>query len=348
MDTDLLRMISEAPGVSGFEHGVNKIIEAELKGHGIEIRKDVFGNLYATKGSGGETLMIAAHMDEIGLIVKHIDGKGFIRFAKLGGVPDHILLGQRVFVHGAKKMMRGVIGCKAIHVMKDDERKQLVTYDKMFIDTGADRDALEKSGVRTGAPITLDRGLAELEGDLIVGRAMDDRAGCYMLLEALKRAKPASRVVGVFTVQEEVGLRGATIGASKVKPAAGIAIDTTIAGDHPEIGESEAPIKIGGGIAVLVADGRRDSLGGGLIANPRIREWIVETAEKSKIPYQMEILEGGTTDAAAMQVVMEGVPSGVLSIPSRYVHSFSEVVSKRDLDNGIKLLVKLMESKIPA
>jgi endoglucanase len=181
----------------------------------------------------------------------------------------------------------------------------------------------------------------------MVGKAMDDRAGCYMLLEALRRAKPACRVVGVFTVQEEVGLRGATIGAYRVKPNVGIAIDTTIAGDHPEIGESEAPVKLGGGVTIMVADGRRDSLGGGLIANPRIREWMVETAKKSNIPYQLEILEGGTTDAAAMQIVMEGVPSGVLSIPSRYVHSFSEVVSKKDLDNGIRLLVKLMESKLP-
>jgi putative aminopeptidase FrvX len=348
MDIDLLRRISEAPGVSGFEHGVPKIIEKELEGHGVEIERDRFGNLYATKGSGGQTLMVAAHTDEIGLIVKYIDDKGFIRFAKLGGVPDHILLAQRVFVHGKKKTLRGVIGCKAIHVMKEDERKQLVAYDKMFIDTGADKAILEKNGVGIGTPITLDRGLTELEGDLMVGKAMDDRAGCYMLLEALKRAKPSCRVVAVFTVQEEVGLRGATVGASRVKPTVGIAIDTTIAGDHPEIGESEAPVKVGGGVTVLVVDGRRDSLGGGLIANPKVREWMVETAEKSKIPYQLEILEGGTTDAAAMQVVMEGVPSGVLSIPSRYVHSFSEVVSKKDLDNGIKLLVKLMESKLPA
>lgn len=348
MDIDLLKRISEAPGVSGFEGGVPEIIRKELEGQVNDVAKDTFGNLYATKGSGAQTLMIAAHTDEIGLIVKHVDAKGFIRFAKLGGVPDHILLGQRVFVHGAKKMLRGVIGCKAIHVMKDDEKKQLVTYDKMFIDTGADKVSLEKNGIGIGTPITLDRGLSELEGNLIVGKAMDDRAGCYMLLEALRRAKPASKVVAVFTVQEEVGLRGATIGASRVKPAVGIAIDTTIAGDHPDINESEAPVKVGGGVTVLVADGRRDSLGGGLIANPKIREWIIATAEKAKIPYQLEILEGGTTDAAAMQITMEGVPSGVLSIPSRYVHSFSEVVSKKDLDNGIKLLVKLMESKLPA
>jgi endoglucanase len=347
MDLDLLKRISEAPGVSGFEYGIPELIKKELKGHVDEISEDSFGNLYAVKGSGEPTLMVAAHTDEIGLIVKYIDSKGFIRFAKLGGVPDHVLLGQRVFVHGTKKMLRGVIGCKAIHVMNEVEKKQLVTYDKMFIDTGSKKDTLAKLGVGVGTPITLDRGLSELEGDLIVGKSMDDRAGCYMLLEALNKSKPSCRVVGVFTVQEEVGLRGATIGASRVKPAVGIAIDTTIAGDHPEIGESDAPVSLGSGVTILVVDGRRDSLGGGLIANPRIRGWMVEVAKRSNIPYQLEILEGGTTDAAAMQIVTEGVPSGVLSIPSRYAHSFSEVVSKKDLDNGIRLLVKLMESKLP-
>jgi putative aminopeptidase FrvX len=347
MDINLLKAISEAPGVSGFEYGVLEIIKKELKGHVDEISEDKFGNLYVKKGKGTKTMMIAAHTDEIGLLVKHIDDKGFIRFAKLGGVPDHILLAQRVWIHGMKKRIRGVIGCKAIHVMKDDERKQLVTYDKMFIDTGATKDQLENLGVKVGTPITIDRNLTELENDVIVGRAMDDRAGCYLLVEALKRAMPINTMVGVFTVQEEVGLRGATISAFAVKPDIGIAIDTTIAGDHPEITESDAPTKLGKGPSILVADGRRDSLAGGTIANPIVRGWMMEVAEKTRIPYQLEVLEGGTTDAAAMQLSQEGTPSGCISIPSRYVHSCSEVVSKKDLDNGIKFLVKMMESKLP-
>jgi endoglucanase len=347
MDINLLREVSEAPGVSGFEYGIPEIIKKELKGFVNEIREDKFGNLYVQKGKGTKTIMIAAHTDEIGLLVKHIDDKGFIRFAKLGGVPDHILLGQRVWIHGMNKRIRGVIGCKAIHVMRDEERKQLVTYDKMFIDPGATKDQLAKLGVKVGTPITIDRNLSELENDVIVGRAMDDRAGCYMLIEALKRARPTNRMVGVFTVQEEVGLRGATISAFAVKPDIGIAVDTTIAGDHPEIAESEAPVKLGGGPSILVADGRRDSLAGGTIANPIVRGWMMELAEKAGIPYQLEVLEGGTTDATAMQIAHEGVPSGCISIPSRYVHSCSEVVSKKDLENGIKFLVKMMESKLP-
>jgi endoglucanase len=347
MDLNLLREVSEAPGVSGFEYGIPAIIKKKLKGTVDEMREDKFGNLYVQKGKGIKTIMIAAHTDEIGLLVKHIDDKGFIRFAKLGGVPDHILLGQRVWIHGMKKRIHGVIGCKAIHIMKEEERKQLVAYDKMFIDAGATKDQLAKLGIKVGTPITIDRNLVELENDIIVGRAMDDRAGCYLLIEALKRAKPTNKVVGVFTVQEEIGLRGATISAFVVKPDIGIAIDTTIAGDHPEIAESEAPVKLGNGPSILVADGRRDSLTMGTIANPIVRGWMMELAEKGHIPYQLEVLEGGTTDATAIQMAQQGVPSGCLSIPSRYVHSCSEVISKKDLENGIKFLVMMMESKLP-
>lgn len=341
---DLLKRVSEAPGISGFEYGIAKLLKKELEGIADKIQEDRFGNLYVYKGKGSKTIMITAHTDEIGLIVKHVDDRGFIRFAKVGGVPDHVLLGQRVHVHGKHKRLSGTIGCKAIHVMKEDERKQLVTYDKMFVDTGATKEQLTKCGVRVGTPITVERGITELENGLIVGRAMDDRAGCFMLIEALKKANPINRIVAVFTVQEEVGLRGATVSSFVVKPDVGIAIDTTIAGDHPEIGESEAPIKLGLGPTLVVADGRRDSLGGGLIANPSVIGWLTDLADKLNIKYQFEVLEGGTTDATAIQLSRDGVPSGCIAIPARYVHSFSEVVSKADIENGVKLLVGIMEN----
>ncbi|MGQ9759595.1 MAG: M42 family metallopeptidase [Candidatus Methanomethylicaceae archaeon] len=344
---DLLEKVSGAPGVSGFEYGITEILKKELQGSVDKIKEDRFGNLYVYKGKGSKTLMITAHTDEIGLIVKHIDERGFIRFAKVGGITDHVLLGQRVYVHGKYKRLSGTIGCKAIHLMKEDERKQLVPYDKMFVDTGATKDQLEKYGVRIGTPITIEKGVTELENDLIVGRAMDDRVGCFMLVEALKRANPVNSVVAVFTVQEEVGLRGATISSFVVKPDVGIAIDTTVAGDHPEIGESEAPIKLGSGPTLVVADGRRDSLAAGLIVNPSVIGWLMDLSDKLKIKYQLEVLEGGTTDATAIQLSREGVPSGCVAIPARYVHSFSEVVSKNDIENCIKLLVGLMENVPP-
>ncbi|MCC6013332.1 MAG: M42 family metallopeptidase [Candidatus Verstraetearchaeota archaeon] len=343
---ELLRKISEAPGVSGFEYSISEIIKKELQGFVDKIEEDKFGNIYAYKGNGEKTIMITAHMDEIGLIVKHIDDKGFIRFAKIGGIPDHVLLGQRVIIHGKYKKVYGVIGCKAIHIMKEEERKQLVTYDKMFIDTGLSKEQLEKYGIGIGTPITIERDLIELENDLIVGKAMDDRAGCYILIEALRKAKPVNRIVAVFTVQEEVGLRGATISSYNVKPDIGIAIDTTIAGDHPEVSESEAPVKIGKGPVIVVADGRRESLGGGLLANSLVVNWLIELANRLGIKYQLGVLEGGTTDAAAIQLSRGGIPSGCISIPTRYLHTFSEVVSKKDLEDGIKLVIGLMESKI--
>ncbi len=343
---ELLKKISEAPGVSGFEYGISEIIKKELQGFVDKIEGDKFGNIYVYKGNGEKTIMITAHIDEIGLIVKHIDNRGFIRFAKIGGVPDHVLLGQRVLIHGKYKKINGVIGCKAIHIMKEEERKQLITYDKMFIDTGLSKEQLEKYGIGIGTPITIERDLIELENDLIVGRAMDDRAGCYILIEALKRAKPVNKIVGVFTVQEEVGLRGATISSYNVKPDIGIAIDTTIAGDHPEISESEAPVKIGNGPVIVIADGRRESLGGGLLANSLIVNWLIEIANKLDIKYQLGVLEGGTTDAAAIQLSRGGIPSGCISIPTRYLHTFSEVISKKDIEDGIKLVIGIMESKI--
>jgi endoglucanase len=343
---ELLRKISEAPGVSGFEYGISEIIKKELQGFVDKIEEDKFGNIYAYKGNGEKTIMITAHMDEIGLIVKHIDDKGFIRFAKIGGILDHVLLGLRVIIHGKYKKVYGVIGCKAIHIMKEEERKQLVTYDKMFIDTGLSKEQLEKYGIGIGTPITIERDLIELENDLIVGKAMDDRAGCYILIEALRKAKPVNRIVAVFTVQEEVGLRGATISSYNVKPDIGIAIDTTIAGDHPEVSESEAPVKIGKGPVIVVADGRRESLGGGLLANSLVVNWLIELANRLGIKYQLGVLEGGTTDAAAIQLSRGGIPSGCISIPTRYLHTFSEVVSKKDLEDGIKLVIGLMESKI--
>jgi putative aminopeptidase FrvX len=182
---------------------------------------------------------------------------------------------------------------------------------------------------------------------MVIGKAMDDRAGCYVLIEALRRANPKSKIVAVFTVQEEVGLRGATITSFAVKPDMGMAIDTTIAGDHPEISEQESSAKIGKGPAIVVADGRKDSLAYGMIGNPIVRGWMMDVADSEKIPYQLEVLEGGTQDATAIQITHAGVPSGSISIPSRYVHSFSEIVSKRDLEECVRLLVKFMETKMP-
>mgnify|MGYP000170859306 CR=1 FL=1 len=347
---ELLKNLSEACGASGFEYSVQNVIKKELEGHVSSLTSDSMGNLIAVKGEGDLSLMVAAHMDELGLIVKHIDDKGFIRFAKLGGVPDHVLLGKRVRIHTSKGMVEGVIGCKAIHVMKEDERKQLVTYDKMFIDIGAHSlNEAQALGVKVGDPITIYMDMFELGGDLVCGKAFDDRAGCAVLIELLRRIEdPPFKLYGVFTVQEEVGLKGATVSAFALNPTVGVAVDTTIAADHPGAQDHEAPVKLGKGPVILVADGRRDSLSGGLIANAKVREWLVNAAERASIPYQLEVLEGGTTDATAIHLSQRGIPAGVLSIPSRYTHSFSEVVSLNDLENCVKLLVEAVKIGLPS
>ncbi|MEM2211778.1 MAG: M42 family metallopeptidase [Candidatus Nezhaarchaeales archaeon] len=344
---DLLRDLSMAPGVSGFEYSVSEVIKRALNGVVDSISEDALGNIIAVKDGGGPSIMVAAHLDEIGLMVKHVDDKGFIRFAKLGGVPDHVLLGQVVSIHTPKGRVRGVIGCKAIHVMKEDERSKLVTYDKMFIDIGAkNAQEVKELGITVGTPITIDKGLIELRNNMVSGKAFDDRAGCTALIEALRASKPRNKVYAVFTIQEEVGLRGATVSAYTVNPRLGLAVDVTIAGDHPEIPEQEAPIKVGAGPVIVAADGRRDSLGGGLIVNPKVRSWLISLAEKSGIPYQLEVLEGGTTDATAIQLSRGGVPCGVIAIPTRYTHSFNEVISLNDLENAAKLIRASLESEL--
>ncbi len=346
---ELLKKLSEAPGVPGFEYSVSNVIQTELKDAVNSIYTDKLGNLICVKeGLNKKSIMIAAHMDEIGLIVKHIDEKGFLRFAKLGGISDHLLLGSRVIVHTKKGPLYGVIGCKPIHLMKEDERKQLVTYDKMFIDIGAkSKDEAVKFGVKVGDPITLDRNLIQLKNNLVCGKAFDDRVGCAILVEVLKRSKPKNRVYGVFTVQEEVGLRGATVSAFSINPDVGIAVDVTTSADHPEVAEHESPVKVGLGPAILVADGRRDSLSGGLISNINLRNKIIGLAEKLGIPYQVEVVEGGTTDATAIQLTQKGIPACVISIPTRYVHSFSEVLSLTDVENLVKLLKVFIEEEEP-
>jgi len=346
---ELLRRLSEAPGVSGFEHNVHDIVKRELEGYVSSFSTDAMGNLVAVKGEGDRSLMIAAHIDELGLIVKHVDSRGFVRFAKIGGIPDHVLLGRRVQIHTPQGVVEGVIGCKAIHAMKEEERKQVVTYDKMFIDVGAS--SLEEArsmGIRVGSPITVRAEVFELKGDLVCGKAFDDRAGCAVLIEVLRRVKdPPFKIYAAFTVQEEVGLKGATVSAFTLRPTVGVAIDTAIATDHPGADEQEAPVKLGAGPVILVADGRRESLADGLIANVKVRQWLEEAAERAKIPYQLEVLEGGTTDATAIQLSQRGVPAGVVSIPSRYTHSFAEVMSLRDIENCVKLLVEAVEMGLP-
>lgn len=340
----LLEKLSNAHGISGYEGGVREVIKKEIESCVDEIKVDNFGNLIAIKKGKAPSVMIAAHMDEIGLMVKYIDDEGFIRFAKVGGWFDQTLVNQRVVLHTKKGMVTGVIGSKPVHVMKTEDKKKAIEAKDMFIDIGASsRDEAEAMGVEPGVTASLDQRLAALANDRVTGKAFDDRAGSAVLIAALQHIagmKLAPSVMGVFTVQEEVGLKGARTSAFGLNPDVGIAIDTCIPGDHPGIKKTDSAVQIGKGPSITVMDAG----GRGVISHPRVLEWLRETAKAKGVPYQMDVTESGTTDASAISLTREGIPSGVISVATRYIHTPVEVLSLKDLAQTADLVVAAIKS----
>jgi endoglucanase len=326
----LIQKLVETPGPSGYESQTRALVRAEVEALADEVRVDALGNLIAVKGAataGGRRIMLAAHLDEIGVIVTHIDENGFIRFTTLGGVGRTTCSGGRVrFLNG----VTGVIG----HELLSDASK-LPAFDQMFIDVGAKGKV--DCPVRVGDVAAFDRPLAEL-GSRLVSKAMDDRIGVAVLVETLRRmGESPNRVYFVFSVQEEVGLRGATTAAYEIDPEVGIAVDVTRSGDTPK--GVKMDVSLGRGPAIKV----RDS---GMLSDPRVVDWMVRTAAEGQIPYQLEVLEAGTTDARAIQLTRAGVPAGCLSIPCRYIHSPSEMVDFGDVENAVRLLGALVAGSV--
>lgn len=339
---DLLEKLSNATGISGFEGNIREIIKDELKDYVDDIEIDNLGNIIAVKKGkeNGKKIMLAAHMDEIGLMVRYIDKKGFINFSKIGGINDQMLLNQEVYIHTDNGKVLGVLGSKPPHRMKASEKNKAVKYEDMFIDIGVkDREEAEKL-VSVGDPITIKHEFSPLQGSVVTGKAFDNRVGCLTLIETLKRVKSDATIYGVGTVQEEVGLKGARTSAFKINPDLAIALDVTISGDHPGIKEDEAPAKLGGGPVIVLTD----ASGRGIITHSEVKKLLIETAEKEEIPYQLEVSEGGTTDATAIHLTREGIPTGVLSAPTRYIHTPVEVVDLDDIENTVKLLVAAFEN----
>ncbi len=339
----LLEKLSNAHGVSGYEGRVREIIEKEVESCVDELRTDNFGNLIAIKKGKAPSVMIAAHMDEIGLMVKYIDDEGFIRFAKVGGWFDQTLVNQRVVLHTKKGAVTGVIGSKPVHVMKTEDKKKAIEAKDMFIDIGASsRNEATAMGVEPGVTASLDQKLSALAGDRVTGKAFDDRAGGAVLITVLQEiaGMKLSSVMAVFTVQEEVGLKGARTSAFGLNPDVGLAIDTCIPGDHPGIKKTDSAIEVGKGPALTVMD----AAGRGVITHPRVLEWLRETAKAKGIPYQMDVTESGTTDASAISLTREGIPSGVISVATRYIHTPVEVLSLKDLALTAELAVEAIKS----
>ncbi len=338
----LLEELSNAHGLSGREDGIREIVKKHVESHVDEVRTDALGNLIATRRGGKPVVMLAAHMDEIGLMVKYIDDKGFLRFVKIGGWFDQTLLNQRVIVHGDKGPLVGVIGSKPPHVMKEEERKKPVKSEDMYIDIGAkNREEAEKLGVRPGSPVTSDQDFRALAGDMVTGKALDDRAGVAMLVAALAQLNTTKATVhAVFTVQEEVGLKGAKTSAFGLNPDVALAIDVTIPGDHPGIEKKDSALETGKGPSITVIDAG----GRGLITHRDVLRWLEETARTHNIPYQLDVADGGTTDATAISLTREGIPAGVISTPVRYIHSPVSVLNIKDLETSAQLIARALEN----
>jgi putative aminopeptidase FrvX len=337
----LLEKLSNAPGISGFEEEVREIIFNELNGVVDEINIDEMGNLIAIKNGdlGGKKIMIAAHMDEIGLMVRYIDKMGFVKFSKIGGINDQMLLNQDVYIQTSNGNINGVIGSKPPHKMKKSERNKVLEYDKMFIDIGASNREEAQKMVRIGDPIVIKQSFQDLGSSQVKGKALDNRAGCAVLIEVLKRVDSSATIYGVGTVQEEVGLKGAKTSAFRINPDMALALDVTIAGDHPGIKPEEAPSKLGDGPTIVLAD----QSGDGIITHPTVKKLLISVAEKETIPYQLEVSEGGTTDGTAIHLTRQGIPTGVISPPSRYIHTPVSVVNMEDIENTVKLILAVLK-----
>ncbi len=338
---EILEKLSNANGVTGREEEVRDIINNLLKSHVDEIREDKLGNLIALKKGKADapTIMIAAHMDEVGLMIKNINKKGFLQFTKIGGIDDRVILAQKVIVHTDKGPLSGVIGSKPVHIQKEEEKKKVIDADKLFIDIGArNKEEVEKMGVQVGDVVSFDTKFTQIGNGIVLGKAFDDRVGCTVMIETLRRLKNVNcNVYAVGTIQEEVGLRGATIAAFQVAPDIGIALDSSVAGDIPGIGEGDAPAKMGEGPVLTVADA-------GLIAHPKVLRLIIDSAKENKIPYQLETGIRGATDAARIALSKEGVPSGVISVAARYIHSPSGIVDIADIEKAVQLTIATIEN----
>lgn len=331
MNVNLLRELVEGHGVPGQEDAIREIVKREL-GPICDLKTDAMGNLIChKKGKGKKKLMIAAHMDEIGFVVKYIDSKGFISLNPLGGFDPRQLNSQRVIVHTETGPLNGVLmyGTKPKHMLTDAEANAGQKLESFFVDTGLGEKNLKK--VALGDMVSMSRQMIEL-GDNFSCKAMDDRACVFLMIEAVKAAvKSDVDVYAVATVQEEIGLRGASAAGSSIAPDVVVALDVTLANDIPGVPESDHVTKLGGGTAIKLMDSS-------LICHPKVVAHFKQLAKSKKIPYQIEILPRGGTDAGGVQRLHGGIPAFTLSVPTRYIHTVNEMVSKSDLQASIDLL----------
>jgi endoglucanase len=349
MNLELLSELCRTAGGPGREERIREIVVRELKPLVDSIEIDRMGNVIASRSPRGRSapkkgeprrLMLSAHMDEISLMVTHIEEDGFLRFTTLGGFDPKTLSAQRVIVHGRKDLI-GLIGSKPIHIMSEEERGKMPKTETFFIDVGLSRAKVEKL-VRVGDLCTRERDFV-LVGDSVSTKSLDDRVGVFVMIEAVRKAKQHGvEVLAVATTQEEVGIRGAEVAAMNLRPDLGIALDVTLANDVPGATGPDRITKLGGGTAIKIMDSS-------VISDFRVVDAMRDVAERKKIPHQMEVLPKGGTDTAAIQRAGGGVPAGCVSVPCRYVHSVIEMCHQKDIRASIDLLAAFIAEahKVP-
>jgi endoglucanase len=339
MDFDLLKTLCETPGVPGHEDAIRRVVIREMRSLVDSIEVDIMGNVIGVKrGSGGPRVMLAAHIDEIGFVVRHVDDKGFVRLQTMGGWDARNMVAQRVYVHARSgDVLLGALmpASKPIHMLSPDEAGKAPKVEDFFVDLGLPADEV-KAKVEIGDPVTMAR-TAERAGHNVLSKTLDARVAVYVMIAALRLlGDHRCEVVAVATTQEEVGLRGATTSAFALKPDVGIAIDSTIANDFPGMEEHNHVTKLGAGAAIKIMDSS-------LLCHPKLVRHFRDVAEANGIKYQMEILPRGGTDAGAIQRSRGGVPSITLSIPCRYVHTVNEMAAESDIDASAALLARYLE-----
>ncbi|MFX1250014.1 MAG: M42 family metallopeptidase [Promethearchaeota archaeon] len=353
-----LEDMSNGFGPSGFELGVTKIVKKYVEKFSDEITQDKTGSLIFKIGSKGPKIMLAGHVDEIGFMISGIDKSGYLTFNQLGGWWDQTLLTQRVVIKTRDGTFhKGIIAAKPPHILEDEERKKVITKDKMFIDVGCkSKKEVEALGIQMGDPAIPDskfeilkRTQIEKEDDketekevtLAVGKAFDDRIGAFVAAEVIRRIKEEkmdipNQIYGVATTQEEVGLRGAQTSAHMIQPDVGFAIEVDIAGDVPGVPKLKAPTEMSKGPSILARDAS-------MIPNPRLRYFVTDIAKEKGIPYQDSLVMGGATDAGRIHLTGSGCPSLVVGIPTRHIHSHNGILDLADVEKLIELLIEVVK-----
>lgn len=351
-----LQELSDVHAPSGFEAAASRTMKEYVEGYCDRVYNDRLGNMMFEKigQKDGPTVLVAGHVDECGFIITGVNSQGFLSFSQLGGWFDQVLLGQRVMVHTKKGAVRGIIACKPPHLMEPEEAKKVVTKDKMFIDVGAsNKDESQAMGVRLGDAVTPDSKFYTIEKEafkdgkptgkrtIAFGKAFDNRVGAFVAVELIKRlekgkVKHPNRLISAATVQEEVGLRGAKTVTASTHPDVAIVLDVDIAGDVPGIDPLQAPARMGEGISITVYDGS-------MIPNQPLKELVIALCEKRKIPYQLAYVIRGGTDGGFIHTAMTGVPTIVIGVPTRHIHSHVGAFDLADLESCLKLMVELVK-----